>query len=103
MEPLELKGKTERVPAFRLLAVTGELTRLFATPMVGASALRSLQDALSQAVHERSCRLFTILGSAGVGKSRLATEFLAGVDARVVRGRCLSYARGSPTGRSWKC
>src|SRR5437879_3199449 len=35
VEPLELKGKTERVPAFRLLAVTGELTRLFATPMVG--------------------------------------------------------------------
>ena len=95
VEPLELKGKTERVPAFRLLAVTGELTRLFATPMVGREReLRSLQDALSQAVHERSCRLFTILGSAGVGKSRLATEFLAGVDVRVVRGRCLSYGEG---------
>src|SRR5262249_32010739 len=30
----------------------------------------------------------------GVGKSRLAAEFLAGVDARVVRGRCLSYGEG---------
>ena len=43
---------------------------------------------------ERSCQLFTILGSAGVGKSRLAAEFLASVDAHVVRGRCLSYGEG---------
>jgi class 3 adenylate cyclase/tetratricopeptide (TPR) repeat protein len=95
VEPLELKGKAARVPAFRLLAVTGELTRLFATPMVGREReLHSLQDALSRAVHDRSCQLFTILGSAGVGKSRLAAEFLADVDVRVVRGRCLSYGEG---------
>ena len=35
-----------------------------------------------------------MLGSAGVGKSRLAAEFLAGLDARAVRGRCLSYGDG---------
>ena len=35
-----------------------------------------------------------MLGSAGVGKSRLAAEFLADVDARVVHGRCLSYGEG---------
>jgi tetratricopeptide (TPR) repeat protein len=38
--------------------------------------------------------LFTILGSAGVGKSRLAAEFLDELDAVVVRGRCLSYGEG---------
>jgi class 3 adenylate cyclase/tetratricopeptide (TPR) repeat protein len=93
--PLELKGKTERVPAFRLLAVTGERTRRFATPMVGREReLRSLRDALSRAVHDRSCQLFTVLGSAGVGKSRLAAEFLVDADVRVVRGRCLSYGEG---------
>src|SRR5581483_7981918 len=44
---------------------------------------------------ERSCQLFTVLGPAGVGKSRLAAEFLDSVDgARVVRGRCLSYGEG---------
>ncbi|HET8557181.1 MAG TPA: AAA family ATPase, partial [Gaiellaceae bacterium] len=48
----------------------------------------------SQAVHDRSCQLFTVLGSAGVGKSRLAAEFLRELDARVVRGRCLSYGDG---------
>src|SRR5204862_263016 len=34
------------------------------------------------------------LGVAGVGKSRLVGEFLRGVDATVVRGRCLSYGEG---------
>jgi class 3 adenylate cyclase/tetratricopeptide (TPR) repeat protein len=91
----ELKGKSEPVPARLLLAVTGELERRFATPMVGRETeLRRLRDAFEQAVHDRSCQLFTVLGSAGVGKSRLATEFLAGLDARVVRGRCLSYGEG---------
>ena len=43
-----------------------------------------------------ACQLFTLLGPAGVGKSRLAAEFLGAVDgdARVVRGRCLSLRRG---------
>ena len=93
--PLDLKGKAEPVEAFRLVAVTGELERRFGTPMVGREReLRSLQDALARAVADRSCQLFTVLGSAGVGKSRLAAEFLAGVDAHVVRGRCLSYGEG---------
>jgi tetratricopeptide (TPR) repeat protein len=92
---LELKGKTDEVPAWPLLAVTGELERRFATPMVGRETeLRRLSDAFQQAVHDRSCQLFTVLGSAGVGKSRLAAEFLGDLDARVVRGRCLSYGEG---------
>ena len=63
--------------------------------MVGRETeLRRLRDAFAQAVHDRSCQLFTVLGSAGVGKSRLAAEFLAGIEARVVRGRCLSYGEG---------
>jgi class 3 adenylate cyclase/tetratricopeptide (TPR) repeat protein len=92
---LELKGKADPVPAYPLLAVTSEVERRFATPMVGRETeLRRLRDAFQQAVHDRSCQLFTVLGSAGVGKSRLAAEFLAGLDARVVRGRCLSYGEG---------
>jgi class 3 adenylate cyclase/tetratricopeptide (TPR) repeat protein len=92
---LELKGKAEAVPAWPLLTTSGEVERRFATPMVGRETeLRRLGDAFRQAVHDRSCQLFTVLGSAGVGKSRLAAEFLAGLDARVVRGRCLSYGEG---------
>lgn len=92
---LELKGKAEPVAAYPLVAVTGELERRFASPMVGRSReLRRLRDAFSQAAHDRSCQLFTVLGSAGVGKSRLAAEFLSSVDASVFRGRCLSYGEG---------
>ena len=95
VEPLTLKGKSEPVRAFRLISAHGEPARSFATPMVGREReLRRLRDAFAQAVHDRSCQLFTVLGAAGVGKSRLATEFLAGVEARVVRGRCLSYGEG---------
>ena len=63
--------------------------------MVGRERQRErLEGAFANVVSDRSCQLFTILGAAGVGKSRLAQEFLAGVDATVVRGRCLSYGEG---------
>ena len=95
VEPLVLKGKAEPVPAFRLISIHGELTRNFGTRMVGRDTeLRRLRDAFTQAQHDRSCQLFTVLGSAGVGKSRLAAEFLTGIEARIVQGRCLSYGQG---------
>ncbi len=95
VSPVELKGKSEAVPAFRLLAVTGELSRRHDVRMVGREReLTRLRSAYEQAVHDRSCQLFTVLGTAGVGKSRLAYEFLDGLDARVLRGRCLSYGEG---------
>ena len=94
-ELLTLKGKAEPVPAFRLLSARGELARSHAAPMVGRrTELRRLRDAFEQAAHDRSCQLFTVLGAAGVGKSRLAAEFLAGIEGRVVQGRCLSYGEG---------
>jgi class 3 adenylate cyclase/tetratricopeptide (TPR) repeat protein len=95
LEALALRGKADPVPAFRLLAVPGGLSRKNAAPMVGRETeLRRLGDAFAQAIHDRSCQLFTVLGSAGVGKSRLVSEFLGGVDATVVVGRCLSYGDG---------
>lgn len=92
---LELKGKTEAVAAWPLLAAAGELERRLSTRMVGREReLTRLRSAFDQAVHDRSCQLFTVLGSAGVGKSRLAAELLGSVEASVVRGRCLSYGEG---------
>src|SRR5437899_3176254 len=95
VEPLALKGKSEPVPAWRLLAVTGEITRQHGAPMVGRERQRRLlPDAFANVRADRACHLVTVLGAAGVGKSRLAAEFLADVDATVVRGRCLSYGEG---------
>ncbi len=55
-----------------------------------------LERALERAVTERTSHLFTLLGPAGVGKSRLVGEFLGGpaASATVLRGRCLSYGEG---------
>src|SRR5689334_17268101 len=95
VDPLTLKGKSEPVAAYRLLAAAGTPERLFSTPMIGRELeLQQVRDAFALAVRDRACRLVTVLGSAGVGKSRLAAEFLAGTDARIVRGRCVSYGDG---------
>jgi class 3 adenylate cyclase len=95
VEPLALKGKAEPVVAFRLVAVKGQGARRHDAPMVGREhELASLRSTYDEALWARSCRLFTVVGAAGVGKSRLAHEFLNAVDARVVRGRCLSYGEG---------
>ncbi len=100
LAPLEVKGKTEAVAAWRLLAVSPHapgLARRLDSPLVGrASELAQLHDAFARAERERSCQLVTILAQAGVGKSRLTREFLLGIGdrARVVQGRCLPYGRG---------
>jgi DNA-binding SARP family transcriptional activator/class 3 adenylate cyclase len=71
--------------------------RRFESPMVGRRReRRRLTDAFEQAFVDESCQLFTVLGLAGVGKSRLVQEFLADVSgrARIASGRCLPYGEG---------
>src|SRR5581483_10325755 len=84
------------IRAYRLLTVGGEPpARRPRTALVGrATELRRLDDVFAQAVHDGSCQLFTLLCAAGIGKSRLAAEFLSRIGARVVHGRCLSYGEG---------
>lgn len=100
IEPLALKGKASPVPAYRLADVTPGapgVARRLDSPLVGREGeLRLLREALGRSGRERACLLFTILGSAGVGKSRLVEEFLsaAASEARVLRGRCLPYGEG---------
>jgi class 3 adenylate cyclase len=100
LEALSLKGKSEPVAAFRLLAVDPHapgIARHLDAPLVGREReLRLLHDAWERAARERGCHLFTLLGMAGVGKSRLVGELLAEVEdgATVLRGRCLHYGEG---------
>jgi class 3 adenylate cyclase/tetratricopeptide (TPR) repeat protein len=97
LPPLEAKGKSAALTAYRLLGVTGDVAvaRRLDAPLVGRSRERRLlEDAWERTRSEQACSLFTILGPAGVGKSRLAAEFVDGLDATIVRGRCLSYGDG---------
>ncbi len=98
IDPMPAKGKAEPVPAYRLLRVkVGAGTRPGAAPMVGRGRQRKLlEDAFANVVGERACQLFTVLGAAGVGKSRLVAEFLRQLEgaATVARGGCLSYGEG---------
>ena len=59
--------------------------------------LTLLADTFDRARNDRRGQLFTVVGNAGVGKSRLVGEFLAraaGGEVRVLRGRCLPYGGG---------
>jgi class 3 adenylate cyclase/tetratricopeptide (TPR) repeat protein len=102
LDPLTLKGRSEPVLAYRLLEVYPGLpahARRFDSPMVGRRReLALLHDAFERCVrmHEHSCHLFTVLGSAGMGKSRLVAEALRTIrgEATVLRGSCLPYGEG---------
>jgi class 3 adenylate cyclase/tetratricopeptide (TPR) repeat protein len=97
-ESIDAKGKTEPVAAYRIAAVregAEPIPRRLDSPMVGReNELAQLQRAFDHAVSERVPYLFTVLGSAGIGKSRLMREFLDRVDATVLTGRCLPYGEG---------
>jgi class 3 adenylate cyclase/tetratricopeptide (TPR) repeat protein len=95
VEPLELKGKSDPVPAYRLLRVRDAPERRHEALFVGRTGeLVILREAWERVRGEQRCELVTITGDAGVGKSRLAVELLASIEATVVRGRCLPYGEG---------
>ena len=100
VEPLELKGKAERVPAWRLLAVRDWRAARRRRPRsrwsAGRHEMARLRGARSPTRPRTPVRSVTVVGDAGVGKSRLMREFLAAVadPAYAVRGRCLPYGRG---------
>jgi class 3 adenylate cyclase/tetratricopeptide (TPR) repeat protein len=100
VEPLTLKGKAEPMSAFRLVAVdplAAGRTRRMDTPLVGRDEeLAVLERAFGEMLLAGSARLATVLGAAGVGKSRLIEELSLRVSPRaeVLRGRCLPYGEG---------
>jgi len=99
IEPLHAKGKSEPVPAYRLLEVSGfgPVARPAGTPFTGrAEHLDRLEQVFEEVVASGAARLATVVGEPGVGKSRLIAELVSriGARARVVRGTCLSYGEG---------
>jgi class 3 adenylate cyclase len=95
VEPLTLKGKSDPVLAYRLVSVLDAPERSHALPFVGREAeLAQITETWERTQGQARCELVTIVGDAGVGKSRLVAEALAAAEARVVRSRCLPYGEG---------
>ena len=92
------------MPAYRLMGVADNVAegraRRDDAPMVGRGRLSWAQLAATFSAELPSIaiiRLTTVVGDAGVGKSRLIREFVASTEhpcATVVRGRCLPYGDG---------
>ena len=98
--PIAVKGKAEPLLAYRLVVVEPRaeiLPRRFDSPLVGrVPELQTITTAFEEAASTSACRLVTVVGQPGVGKSRLTREVMAwlGGRARVLRGRCLPYGEG---------
>ena len=99
-DPIAAKGKSEPLSAYRLDDVTAGAaghTRRLDAPMVGRDReLALLGQAFDRATTDRACHLFTVMGTAGAGKTRLVEEFAAGS----MRTRPCCAGDASPTGRA---
>ena len=105
LEPLELKGKAAPVPAWEVTALAtekplGRGAPSRGSPLVGRSAeLRALETLFERAAQEGRPQLVTVLGEAGIGKSRLLRELETVLGCRtdppsIRTGRCLAYGSG---------
>jgi class 3 adenylate cyclase/tetratricopeptide (TPR) repeat protein len=95
--PVDVKGFEEPVWAWRVVSVKRTQAAPGVTaPLVGRDAeLELLENTYARAVRDRRAHLVTIYGEPGVGKSRLAREFIAGLEsATVLFGRALPYGEG---------
>ena len=102
LPPLVVRGREAGVPAYRLLGLRAEpASRSAGSPFVNRDRERAaLRELLARASTERSCRQVTVVGPAGIGKSRLAFELIREVrsEENVVVGT-LPVVRG-PGSRS---
>ena len=105
LDPLTLKGKAEPVAVWRAERVVAQRRGIGRSeraepPFVGREEeLRLLKELLHATMREQRVRLVSVTGLAGIGKSRLAWEFLKYVDGLAAtiywqQGRSPSYGEG---------
>lgn len=103
VEPLSLKGKSDRVPAYRVLSASehapGTARRMDSTLVGRDEQLAAVSAALHRAGERQTPVLVTVAGDPGVGKSRLIEELIQRAGDRwvVLRGGCLPYGEGVGT------
>src|SRR5215204_4114708 len=103
LEPLDLKGKSEPVPAWEAVGLiaehaVGRAASGREAPLVGRDyEIGTLESLYERVMREGRPHLITLIGEAGVGKSRLLNEFekrISGREAALRTGRCLPYGSG---------
>ncbi len=95
----KLRGFSEPLPVWRAVSASerkGRPVGAVSAPLIGRdSELALLHNTFERTARDRRAHLVTIYGEPGVGKSRLARDFVAGLEgARVLVGRCLPYGEG---------
>ncbi|MGH3102064.1 MAG: AAA family ATPase, partial [Thermoleophilia bacterium] len=105
LEPLTLKGKAQPVPAWEAVCLTaeqavGRAAAASESPLVGRdSELGTLEALYARILEEGTPQLVTLIGEAGVGKSRILREFERRLgehpsEPTLRTGRCLPYGSG---------
>ncbi|HEU5065788.1 MAG TPA: adenylate/guanylate cyclase domain-containing protein [Gaiellaceae bacterium] len=92
--PIDVRGREEPIWVWRAIGADGRApARVPVTPLVGRDhELELLENTFARATRDRRAHLVTIYGEPGVGKSRLANEFLASLEGTtILHGRCLPY------------
>jgi class 3 adenylate cyclase/tetratricopeptide (TPR) repeat protein len=94
----DLKGLPADLPVWRVICADGRSGRpvSVAAPYIGREEeLELLENAYARALRDRRAQLVTIYGEPGIGKSRLAREFFAGLErTTVLTGRSLPFGEG---------
>jgi class 3 adenylate cyclase/predicted ATPase len=100
-ERFSAKGKSQPVTRLTLedvdVTAAGYARRLDASLVGRADELDTICTAVERLIGDRTCGIVSIVGPAGIGKSRLAQEVasrLGSNGARVTAGRCLPYGPG---------
>jgi class 3 adenylate cyclase/tetratricopeptide (TPR) repeat protein len=101
LEPPQLKGKSEPMQAFMVMDETSEdgmSEGRWVAPLIGRDEdLTALNEVYMRCQRTRSPHLITLLGEAGVGKSRLTEEFLRALPdtTRILTCHCISHGEGA--------